>query len=51
MAKLKFRIKEGSKGKPLGKYIAEYKASQGSEKKKIYSSKAKLTVHIHDGRK
>ena len=51
MVKLKYRIKQGSKGKPLGKYIAEYKASQGDEGKKIYSSKAKLTVHINDGRK
>ena len=50
MVKLKYRIKQGSKGQPLGKYIAEYKASQGDEGNKIYSSKAKFTVHINDGR-
>lgn len=50
MAKIKFKVKEGSKGKPLGKYIAEYKAQQGEGGKKIYSSRAKLNVHIHDGR-
>jgi hypothetical protein len=49
MAKIKFKIKEGSKGKPLGKYIAEYKAQQGGEGKKIYSSKAKLNVHFKNG--
>ena len=50
MAKMKFKIKEGSKGKPLGKYIAEYKARQGEEGRKVYSSKAKFTVHIKNGR-
>lgn len=51
MAKLKFKVKEGSKGKPLGKYIAEYKAQQGEGGKKIATSKAKMMIHFNDGRK
>ena len=51
MAKIRFKVKEGSKGKPLGKYIAEYRAQQGEGEKRIYQSTARLNVHIKDGRK
>ena len=53
MAKVKVRVKAGSKGKPLGQRVAELRAEQGREQKGekvLYRPKAKFTVHINDGR-
>lgn len=50
MAKIRIKVKAGSKGKPLGERIAKFKAEQGQEGKIIAMPKAKLNVHIHDGR-
>lgn len=50
MAKIKVRVKQGSKGKPLGVRVAEFKAKEGEKGKELYRPKAKLNVHIHDGR-
>lgn len=46
MAKIKVKVKQGSKGKPLGTRIAEFKAKEGEKGKELYSSKAKLNVHF-----
>lgn len=51
MTKIKVRVKAGTKGQPLGKRIVEYRARQGEQGREIYRSKARLNVHIHDGRK
>lgn len=48
MAKVKVRVKQGSKGKPLGTKIAEFKAKEGDKGKLLYRSKAKLNVHFKD---
>ena len=50
MGKIKVKVKQGSKGKPLGERIAEFKAEQGEKGKTLATPKAKLNVHIHDGR-
>lgn len=50
MGKIKVKVKSGTKGKPLGERIAKFKAEQGQEGKIIALPKAKLNVHIHDGR-
>jgi hypothetical protein len=50
MAKIKVRVKQGSKGKPLGVRVAEFKAKEGEKGKELYRPKAKFTVHINDGR-
>ena len=50
MAKIKVRVKQGSKGKPLGQRVAEFKAKEGEKGKELYRPKARLNVHIHDGR-
>lgn len=51
MAKIKVKVKSGTKGKPLGKRVSEIKAKQGEGKgKELYKPKAKFTVHINDGR-
>lgn len=50
MAKIKVKVKQGSKGKPLGTRIAEFKAKEGEKGKVLAVPKAKLNVHIHDGR-
>ena len=50
MGKVKVRIKAGSKGKPLGERIVEYRAKEGEGDKVLYRPKAKLTTHIHYGR-
>jgi hypothetical protein len=53
MAKIKVRVKQGSKGKPLGQRVAQLRAEQGREQKGdkvLYKPKAKFTVHINDGR-
>ena len=49
MAKIKVRIKAGTKGKPLGERIALMRVEQGQEQqggKVIYKPKAKLNVHF-----
>lgn len=46
MAKIKVKVKQGSKGKPLGERIAKFKAEQGGEGKELYRPKAKLNVHL-----
>lgn len=46
MAKIKVRVKAGSKGKPLDQRIVEFKAKQGEGGKGLYRSKAKLNVHL-----
>ena len=53
MAKIKVRVKAGSKGKPLGERVAQMRAEQGRDQKGdkvLYKPKAKFTVHINDGR-
>lgn len=55
MAKIKVRVKAGTKGKPLGKRIVEYRARQGEQgrtqkgDKVLYQPKAKMTTHIRYG--
>lgn len=51
MAKIKVKVKSGTKGKPLGVRVAEFKAKEGEKGKELYIPKAKFTVHINDGRK
>lgn len=54
MAKIKVRVKAGAKGKPLGERVAQLRVEQGREQqggKVLYKPKAKMTVHINDGRK
>lgn len=50
MGKIKVKVKSGTKGKPLGVRVAEFKAKEGEKGKELYRPKAKLTVHINDGR-
>ena len=50
MAKIKVKVKAGSKGKPLGTRIAEFKAKEGEKGKELYIPKAKLTTHITYGK-
>lgn len=54
MAKIKVRVKAGSKGKPLGERVAQMRAEQGREQKgskELYKPKAKMMIHFNDGRK
>lgn len=51
MAKVKVRIKAGSKGRRLGDVAAEYHAKKGDKGKELYRPKAKLMIHFNDGRK
>lgn len=49
MAKIKVRVKQGSKGKPLGQRVAQIRAEQGREQKGdkvLYKPKAKITAHL-----
>jgi hypothetical protein len=46
MGKIKVRVKAGSKGKPLGERIVEYRAKEGEKGKELYRPKAKLNVHL-----
>ena len=46
MAKIKVKVKAGSKGKPLGTRIAEFKAELGEKGKELYRPKAKITAHL-----
>lgn len=50
MAKVKIKVKTGTKGKALGTRVAEFKAKEGEKGKVIAAPKAKMTVHINDGR-
>lgn len=54
MAKVKVRVKQGSKGKPLGQRVAQLRAEQGREQKGdkvLYKPRVKMMVHFNDGRK
>lgn len=47
MGKIKVKVKKGTKGKPLGQRVAEFKAKEGEKKGKVlYKPKAKLNVHL-----
>ena len=46
MGKIKVKVKQGSKGKPLGEYIAKYRQEQGEKGKELYRPKAKITAHL-----
>lgn len=46
MGKIKVRVKTGTKGKPLGERIVEYRAKEGEGGKVLYRPKAKFTAHI-----
>lgn len=50
MAKIKVKVKSGTKGKPLGVRVAEFKAKEGEKGKELYRPKAKLTTHINYGK-
>ena len=46
MAKIKVKVKQGSKGKPLGEYIAKYRQEQGEKEKELYRPKVQMTLHL-----
>lgn len=49
MAKVKVRVKVGSKGKPLGERVAQIRAEQGRDQKGdkvLYKPKVQLTLHL-----
>lgn len=49
MAKVKVRVKAGTKGKPLGQRVAQLRAEQGREQqggKVLYKPKVQLTLHL-----
>ena len=46
MAKIKVKVKQGSRGKPLGVRIAEFRAKEGEQGKLLYKPKAKITAHL-----
>ena len=46
MAKIKVKVKSGTKGKPLGVRVAELRAEEGKEGKELYRPKAKITAHL-----
>lgn len=50
MAKIKVKVKSGTKGKPLGVRVAELRAGEGKEGKELYRPKAKFTTHINYGK-
>lgn len=52
MANIKVRVKQGSKGKPLGQRVAQLRAEQGREQKgdKLAVPRARLTTHINYGK-
>ena len=54
MAKVKVRVKAGTKGKPLGERVAQLRAEQGREQqggKVLYKPKVQMMIHFNDGRK
>lgn len=49
MAKIKVRVKQGTKGKPLSQRVAQLRVEQGREQKGdkvLYKPKAKITAHL-----
>lgn len=51
MAKIKVRVKQGAKGKPLGERVAEMRAKEGEKKgKSLAVPRARLTTHIQYGK-
>ena len=46
MGKIKVKVKSGTKGKPLGVRVAEFKAKEGEMGKELYRPKAKITAHL-----
>lgn len=46
MGKIKVRVKAGTKGKPLGERIVEYRVKEGEGDKVLYRPKAKITAHL-----
>ena len=49
MAKIKVRVKQGSKGMPLGQRVVQLRAEQGREQsgdKVLYKPKVKITAHL-----
>lgn len=49
MAKVKVRVKAGSKGKPLGERVAQLRTEQGREQKgdkMLYKPKVQMTLHL-----
>ena len=49
MAKIKVRVKAGTKGKPLGERVAQIRAEQGREQKGdkvLYKPKVQMTLHL-----
>lgn len=46
MGKIKVKVKSGTKGKPLGVRVAEFKAKEGEKGKELYRPKARLNVHF-----
>ena len=46
MGKIKVRVKAGTKGKPLGERIVEYRAKEGEGDKVLYRPKVQMTLHL-----
>lgn len=46
MGKIKVKVKSGTKGKPLGVRVAEFKAKEGEKGTELYRPKAKITAHL-----
>ena len=49
MAKVKVRVKQGTKGKPLGQRVAQLRAEQGREQKGdkvLYKPRVQATLHL-----
>lgn len=46
MAKVKVRVKQGSKGKPLGQRVAEFRAKEDEKGKVLYRPKVQMTLHL-----
>ena len=46
MGKIRVKVKSGTKGKPLGVRVAEFKAKEGEKGKELYRPKAQITAHL-----
>lgn len=49
MAKVKVRVKAGTKGKPLGERVVQLRAEQGREQKGnkvLYKPRVQATLHL-----
>lgn len=46
MAKIRVKVKQGTKGKPLGVRVAELRAGEGKEGKELYRPKVQMTLHL-----